>query len=376
MLIYHISYLILDLPSHFLHGSYNPKMTTISHTTQSLGRDWLLKRMNSIGYPLSVCEEAMQQVGDDDSKALELLQWRLVHADSDVSEMAPPPATVSDAEELNDARAEEVIALESIYEGRFQQELDQDQRQHYRIQYMVQVDTKMRTTTTIVNKKKQTKTALPPRQLLTLDIMIPSHSTYPHALPVFMIQCDDLPSYLKLSMIQGLVEEGERNLGMPMIYMCAEWLQEQADDLIANPPKLRKITDGIMASPLTSGGGSRRKKKHGQRHQQNGPSLGLDSTIVAALKEKLTELHASDAYQPFALVRSKLPAHAFKDKVVRAVNEHQVTIISGETGCGKSPPLVFHTFYTDSFLSCYRENNTSSSIYLGSRHHQWAWLAL
>lgn len=324
----------LDLPSHFLHGSYNPKMTTISHTTQSLGRDWLLKRMNSIGYPLSVCEEAMQQVGDDDSKALELLQWRLVHADSD-----PPPATaVSDAEDLKDARAEEVIALESIYEGRFQQELDQDQRQHYRIQYMVQVDTKMQTTTTIVNKKKQTKTALPPRQPLTLDVMIPSHSTYPHVLPVFMIHCDGLPSYLKLSMIQGLVEEGERNLGMPMIYMCAEWLQEQADDLIANPPKLRKITDGIMASPLAGGGGSRRKKKHGQRHQQNGPSLRLDSTIVAALKEKLTELHASDAYQPFALVRSKLPAHAFKDKVVRAVDEHQVTIISGETGCGRSPP--------------------------------------
>jgi ATP-dependent RNA helicase DHX57 len=73
---------------------------------------------------------------------------------------------------------------------------------------------------------------------------------------------------------------------------------------------------------------------------------------VAALKEKLAGLHASDAYQPFALVRSKLPAHAFKDKVVRAVNEHQVTIISGETGCGKSPTSSIPS-KTDSFLSCF-----------------------
>ncbi|KAI8077768.1 P-loop containing nucleoside triphosphate hydrolase protein [Halteromyces radiatus] len=321
-----------DLPGHFLHGSYNPKMTTISHTTQSLGRDWLLKRMNSIGYPASICEEAMQQMGDDDSKALELLQWRLVHADTDMPEME---ATTMDDQELKDAREEEIIALESIYESRFQREIDQDQRQHYKIQYMVQVDTTTKTTTTIVNKKKQTKTALPPRQPLILDIMIPTHSTYPHALPVFMIHCDGLPSYLKLSMIQGLVEEGERNMGMPMIYMCAEWLQEQADNLIANPPKLRKITDGLMTTPLAPKKVQRRNKKIGQRYQQQAP-LCQDQQLSATLKSELESMHASDAYQPFATVRSKLPADAFKTKVIQAVQKHQVTIVSGETGCGKT----------------------------------------
>ncbi|CAO3593081.1 unnamed protein product [Absidia cylindrospora] len=325
-----------DLPAHFLHGSYNPKMTTISHTTQSLGRDWLLKRMNSIGYPPSVCEEAMQQVNDDDSKALELLQWRLVHTDSDISDILEAPAPMASDEELKDARDEEIIALESIYETRFQKEVDQDQRLHYKIQYMVQVDTKMQTTTVIINKKKQTKTQLPPRQPLILDIMIPAHSSYPHALPVFMIHCEGLPSYLKLSMIQGLVEEGERNMGMPMIYMCAEWLQEQADHLIAHPPKLRKITDGIMTTPLASGGKRRKRNKQQQRHQQNQASLIQDSKLSAQLKNDLEARHKSDAYQPFAAIRSKLPADAFKDKVIQAVKQRQVTIVSGETGCGKT----------------------------------------
>ncbi|ORZ15288.1 P-loop containing nucleoside triphosphate hydrolase protein [Absidia repens] len=345
-----------DLPAHFLHNSYNPKMTTISHTTQSLGRDWLLKRMNSIGYPPSVCEEAMQQVNDDDSKALELLQWRLVHADSDISDILAAPAPMASDEELKDARDEEIIALESIYETRFQKEVDQDQRLHYKIQYMVQVDTKMQTTTVIVNKKKQTKTQLPPRQPLILDIMIPAHSTYPHALPVFMIHCEGLPSYLKLSMIQGLVEEGERNMGMPMIYMCAEWLQEQADHLIAHPPKLRKITDGIMTTPLASGGKRRKRNKQQHRHQQNQASLIQDAKLSAQLKNDLEAMHKSDAYQPFAVVRAKLPADAFKDKVIQAVKQRQVTIVSGETGCGKTtqvPQFIMdHEILQDQGSAC------------------------
>ncbi|KAI9300769.1 P-loop containing nucleoside triphosphate hydrolase protein [Cunninghamella echinulata] len=337
-----------DLPNHFMNGSYNPKLTTNSHTTQSLGRDWLLKRMNAIGYPLSICEEAMQQCNDDDSKALELLQWKLVHGEE---EMIPSSGEnnndIIDQEELTALREDEIIALESVYETRLEKHIDQDQRLHYKILFMVQLDPNNNN-----NNKNKKPTS---RQPLILDVMIPTHSTYPYVLPVFMIQCEGLPSYLKLSMIQGLIEEGERNLGMPMIYMCVEWLQENADHMIAHPPKLRKITDGIMSTSQKSSKTKKKYNNNNKRRQQLEAESKLDATISSQLKSDLESLHQSEPYQPFATIRSKLPAHTFKDKVIQAVRQHQVTIISGETGCGKTTQVP--QFILDEEI---KDNNGSS----------------
>ncbi|CAO3628819.1 unnamed protein product [Mucor hiemalis] len=116
-----------DLPANFMLANYNPTMTTISHTTQSLGRDWLLKRMSAIGYPESICQEALVRANEDDSKAIELLQWRLVHGDEELPVVDPE---LIDMEELAQNREDEVTALELIYEAsQFQKETDKDGRQ-------------------------------------------------------------------------------------------------------------------------------------------------------------------------------------------------------------------------------------------------------
>ena len=54
------------------------------------------------------------------------------------------------------------------------------------------------------------------------------------------------PCYLKLSTIKGIVAEAEKHLGSPLIYLCVEWLQENVDMLIENPPKLRDVTEKMM----------------------------------------------------------------------------------------------------------------------------------
>lgn len=49
------------------------------------------------------------------------------------------------------------------------------------------------------------------------------------------------------------------------------------------------------------------------------------------------ELRSSEAeYQNLLRIRKRLPAWRYRDEVISAVKENQVTIISGETGCGKS----------------------------------------
>ncbi|KAF7730393.1 hypothetical protein EC973_002199 [Apophysomyces ossiformis] len=299
-----------DLPASFMYANYNPTMTTISHTTQSLGRDWLIKRMTAIGYPAAVCEEAMKANDDNDSKALEWLQWRLVHGDD-----VMPVVEDTNAEELQLERKEETSALESIYESRFQHEMDSDQRLHYKIQFTARTSANAR------------------RQPLLLEVIIPSHSTYPHTLPIFIIECEDLPSYLKLSIIKGLVEEAEKNLGLPLVYMCAEWLQEHVDDIIANPPKLRDVTERITSAETQF----HQKKKAVKRAKgfERRSKESLDD-VSQKLKKALEDLHASAQYAPLGEVRAKLPANHYQTKVIEAVLENQVTIVSGETGCGKT----------------------------------------
>ncbi|KAG0174157.1 hypothetical protein DFQ28_004675 [Apophysomyces sp. BC1034] len=300
-----------DLPTSFMHANYNPTMTTISHTTQSLGRDWLIKRMTTIGYPATVCEEAMKANDDDDSKALEWLQWRLVHGDE--------PMLVMDdscAEENQLVREEETLTLESIYETRFQHEVDTDQRLHYKLQFTAQTSANAR------------------RQPLLLEVIIPAYSTYPHMLPIFVVECDGLPSYLKLSIIKGLVEEAEKNLGLPLVYMCAEWLQEHVDVMIANPPKLRDITERIAAveSAPSRKNKTAKRSKHTARPSKSKPN----DDVSQKLKTALEDLHASAEYATLGKVRAALPANRFQTKVVQAVLANQVTIVSGETGCGKT----------------------------------------
>jgi ATP-dependent RNA helicase DHX57 len=286
--------------------TYNPTMTTIAHSTETLERDWLLKRMCTIGYPESICKEALERMNGDESKAIELLQWHLGHGEEEKKE----EELIEDLEELKSTREDEVIALESIYET-FEQETDKEGRLVYSIP---------------LNVKSKEK--------VILKIMIPKHSTYPFCLPLFLIDWPGLPSYLKLAMIKGLIEEAEKHLGMPFIYMCIEWLQEHAEQIIAHPPKLRDVSERLTTlEPI--------KPKKIQKRKQLKKKLYMDNTAAIKeeserLKEALLERLGSDAYAPMAQVRSRLPANAFKENVIKAVSEHQVTIVSGETGCGKT----------------------------------------
>ncbi|KAI9280775.1 P-loop containing nucleoside triphosphate hydrolase protein [Sporodiniella umbellata] len=286
-----------DLPPHFMLSTYNPTMTTIAHTTESLERDWLLKKMCAIGYPENVCKEALEKSNGDESRALELLQWRLCHGEEDL-----PDQGTEDLEEIKEAREDEKVALESIY-GSFGQETEKDGR----VVYSFSLNLKIKP---------------------ILQIIIPAHSMYPFCLPLFNIEWPGLPSYLKLAMIKGIVQEAELHLGMPSIYMCVEWLQEHAERLIANPPKLRDLSEQLVTLETHKPSTPKRTKKRAP------PALPTGSSDQ--LKEALESRLASKAYASMAQVRSQLPAHGFKANVVNAVLGSQVTIVSGETGCGKT----------------------------------------
>ncbi|ORX44750.1 P-loop containing nucleoside triphosphate hydrolase protein [Hesseltinella vesiculosa] len=314
-----------DLPSQFLHASYNPKMTTIAHTSETLSRDWRIKRMMGFGYPMSACETAMTSNDDKDDLALLWLQQQLMHGLDNDDEIELDPESWMDEETRSMVVDEETMTLQSIYDTSFIDTKDEDGRRHFKIHIPVHLDAKH------------------PQHPLILDIMFASSTSstmpmYPDAAPIILIDCEGLPSYLKLAMTQGLVQETRQHVGMPMVYMCVEWLQDHASTMIAHPPKLRKVTDGMLMihQHLRDNVSHHDKKKKKKHHHHQPQQDGKTEALAAQLIQALANLHTSDAYAPFATVRSRLPAATFQEKVVQAVLANQVTIVSGETGCGKT----------------------------------------
>ncbi|RUS16233.1 P-loop containing nucleoside triphosphate hydrolase protein [Endogone sp. FLAS-F59071] len=329
-----------DLPPRFLKANYNPTMRTISHTPSTLGRDWTLQRMATIGFPLAACDEALDEGGNDEIKALQVLQWRLVHGDEE--RPSEPDTAAFDLEELETGRLEEVMALESIFDTRF------ERTEEFAYRILIPPRNDADDTDGIVSGRGKGKQDAP----VYLEAQIPPKSAYPHVLPILIVRSEGLPAYIKLAAMKELLREAEANfIGMSMVYMCADWLDTHLWDIVEHPPKLREVTGGftrIQLDAATEEGDSKPKvfwtrNRDQTSHGHNRNELRESSeALLAALRQ----MHTSPAYQPIKQVREKLPAHGFHDNIVEAVRKNQVVIVSGETGCGKTtqvPQFILDT---------------------------------
>ena len=66
----------------------------------------------------------------------------------------------------------------------------------------------------------------------------------------------------------------------------------------------------------------------------------MERAESARLQFDLERKRRSDrAFQKMLRQREGLPAFKMRDRIVRAVREHQVVVVSGETGCGKTTQL-------------------------------------
>ncbi|KAI9357264.1 P-loop containing nucleoside triphosphate hydrolase protein [Zopfochytrium polystomum] len=76
----------------------------------------------------------------------------------------------------------------------------------------------------------------------------------------------------------------------------------------------------------------------------------LDSQSRIVL-DKFVQQQQTSAYRSIQGQREGLPAFTFKDKILATVKSHQVVIVSGETGCGKSTQVP-QFILDDAILSC------------------------
>ena len=298
-----------DLPPWSLPEGY---VAGISMASGNLKREGSIKRLAAAGYATELCERTFDSSGIDESRAAGLLQDILLGDDSTLS---------TDVKKLNIDQVggqdgmweEEQTTLESIYGDRYKA-IDPE---------VCQILLRARNS---------------PRSL-RLQARKPSSIPYPAAVPVLSVVSEPpLPAYIRLSIIRKSVEHAIKDLiGEQMIFSLVDWLESNIEDMIERPGKLKDVAAAASAVGEIHREGPRSKKP---KSMPKSIDWRTSSVKAAALLDAWQARQKSPAQEKMLKVRRSLPAWNLKEAIVDSVNTHQVTIISGETGSGKSTQSV------------------------------------
>lgn len=295
-----------DLPRWALPERYSAGVTVAA---TDLKREGVIKRLSQSGYSIDLCRKILDANGGDESKAAEALQKLLL------SSGAGPQETTNE-EEIDTWRTpdecweEEMATLEASF-GDHYTSISPEVCQ-------IRIDSVVNGPNTDVEAYLQfRKSAEYPTQVI-LSIVAP------------------LPAYIKLSIIkQALAYAGESLQGEEMkIYFVISWVQENINDIIEKPGALRDVaavSSAVSEEPTSAPRASRRRPRYPRP---------INWTPNPRSKQEFAARTEAPGYKKMLSQRERLPAWQVRAEVVRIVTENQVTIISGETGSGKSTQSV------------------------------------
>ncbi|KAF3046294.1 hypothetical protein E8E11_006100 [Didymella keratinophila] len=302
-----------DLPSWSLPEGY---VAGVSMASSNLKREGAVKRLAAAGYSTELCEEAYDSQGGDERRAAALLQARLLRPDDDDKDIAQELADLTVADEAEEASEDdswetEMSSLEAIYDKLFTRPSPDMCR--------VELDIKQQGKRLILQARKP-------------------FGPYPAVAPIITFEAA-IPAYIRLSIIrQALLHADENFIGMPMIYDIIDWVQQNAGEIFKNPGRLADVSSGLAAADhsVESQVHSRKRKDRGRRPIDWKPATPASQQVLAEWQAK----QETPAQQKMLSARQSLPAWKLRDDIVRTVNMCNVTIISGETGSGKSTQSV------------------------------------
>lgn len=289
-----------DLPKWALPENYS---AGVSMASSDLKRESKLKRLAASGYAADVCAQVLDGCNGDEGKSAEALQKRLL------GETDNSTTTLQGSEDL-EVWDEELETLAAIFGERI---------------------TKKEKMCTLVLERKT-----PSKNPITLRARPPTKG-YPNAVPILSLEAD-LPAYMKLSILKHcLVHCKESLLGEQMLFSIADWLETEIPNVMQRPGRLSEIASAATTFVEPSSRASVAKKA--RRHPRPitwTPSTQGSQKILAewSARQELPE------QKKMLQTRQNLPAWKLQDRIVEAVTKNQVTIISGETGSGKSTQSV------------------------------------
>lgn len=301
-----------DLPNWALPEGY---VAGISMASGNLKREASIKRLAGAGYSLELCGKVFDDCKGDEALAAETLQSNLVKGAegcNDTNGIDLSKFTMGNEDHGVSIWAEEQDTLSAIYGDLFKA-----------------------ITPDVCKIQLQ-----PSRNKISFTFTIRKSESYPRTPPVVSVTSPGLPAYIRLSIIRQLVERANKDLlGEPMVFNLVDWLESEIARIVENPGPLRDVSAGGagLNEPRTTSNISHQQIRKRVPHQIDWRPGGPQSL---ALLNRWQSRQESPRQQKMLAGRQSLPAWILRDAIVKAVNHHQVTIISGETGSGKSTQSV------------------------------------
>ena len=296
-----------DLPKWSLPEGYK---AGVSLASGNLKRDAAVQRLSEAGYSRDLCDSEMTKANGDEKIAAQNLQasfFGQVRPDvshrKESSNLESSPALA--------AWAEEVQTLEAIFADTSQ-----------RISSMDAFEVRLQ--------------AMHEGSPIRLRIM-PS-ADYPGTPPVMSVIAPAIPAYIKMSILRQVLEYAVAQcLGEPMVFQLIDWLETEIPHIIDRPGDLKQIS--LVASnphSLPDRAAEPRTKGKTPVHQRHAQAFATSADLLKQFKSR----NILPKQETMNTQRRKLPAWQLREKIVESVRNHQVTIISGETGSGKSTQSV------------------------------------
>ncbi|KAI5357707.1 Putative helicase, RWD domain, Helicase-associated domain, UBA-like superfamily [Septoria linicola] len=284
-----------DLPKWTLPDNY---MAGVSMASGDLKREGKIKRLAATGYSPELCAEILDSCGGNEGHAAEMLQNRLLGQEAS-------SATGADFEIWD----EEMATSEAIFGDKF--------TKHDRI-----------CTVTL-------ELLTPSKKPIVLRARPPSNG-YPYTPPILSLEAE-LPAYVRLSILKKvLVATNEEFVGVQMLFSIVDWLEQNINAIIADPGKLSEVASATATSSIETARPTSKKT----RRQPKPISWTAQTAVSKQLLDDWKAKQSSPGQQKMLQARQNLPAWKLQDAIVTAVTSNQVTIISGETGSGKSTQSV------------------------------------
>lgn len=296
-----------DLPKWALPGSYSAGVTVAA---TDLRREGAIKRLAQSGYSVELCRKVFDDSGADEGKAAETLQQILFSSGSDEDATLALGGSLGE-EERDQQWEEELASLEALY-GEQYSRLGPDVCQLRLLD--------------VTNGAKKNVEAF---------VQFRKSPNYPSHLILSIVA--DLPSYIKLSVIKkalAYMAESLQGEETKMFYVIS-WIQESINDIIDRPGALRDIAAVSSTASEEKAISAKKRSKRPLRHP-NPISWVPESSSIGRWMER----QKTASYQKMLAQRQKLPAWQVREDVVETVADNQITIISGETGSGKSTQSV------------------------------------
>ena len=319
-----------DLPRWSLPEGY---MVGISMASGNLKKDAAVQRLSAGGFSVELCEKYLEAHDGDEGRTAEYLQGLLTNTEKNSETLRGEilPAVGLGLEETQHIWMDEKHTLESIFGDRFMVE----SVEIYKITLQV-----LHTPGSWVLRTRKS-------------------SRYPLSPPVVSIISPGVPAFIRLSIIRQLIQKASIDfLGEHMIFNLVDWLETEIPGILEHPGRLCDVSAGALGLKKYS-----KPAADGSLRNQRKPNYGVnhipgDMQNVALFNQWNVKQQTSRQRQMIQ-GRQSLPAWALKGAIVKAVNHHQVTIISGETGSGKSTQSV--QFILDDMIE--RKTGAAANIF-------------